>query len=431
MHPRSETSGVGFREIEAGSGALVTSRRLRSCPRPHRSDRLPALLGLESNADTVFSKLKVAVLGTGSVGRPLAFHLSRLMIHTLWLVDPGSYKASSLLTQPVLPEEIGRPKALSTAEVCKRISPDTRVWAATGRGEDLDQMALADADLILLATDNLTAEVAAGQHCLHLGIPLLQACVHGASLLAQVRFFTNCDGQGSCPACAYGDQEWDALNRQTRFSCEGGSAASWAPQILGPVTASFSFLCSLAANLAMIQLTRHVLNLGEDTGDCLTEYCGYSHKSVVSPLPRNPHCRCEHVAWKQMSPPRALSDCTLSELTRTAGIVEPSRQSLTALTVDEWEFVQAGRCDGCGRRQPIGKFHSLGEAAGTCRKCGQAVTGLPFFSQRQVSLALLATQVDQPLRLLTPTTPRWVVVQEGDQGVCFRQDTVAAEREQS
>jgi molybdopterin/thiamine biosynthesis adenylyltransferase len=418
---RSEWSGVTL-----SSGFPLITRIPSACPRPERSERLPALLGLEHDADKIFSRLKVAVIGVGSVGRSLALHLSRLMIHTLWLVDPGRYKASSLLTQQVLPVEVGQAKAPSTAQVCKDISPETRVFAATGRIEDLDQLALADADFVFLATDNLAAEMAAGQLCLNLGLPLLQASVHGASLLAQVRFFTNRDGQGPCPACGYGDQEWDALNRQTRFSCEGGQPDTGATnagtmQIESPATASFSFLCSLAADLAMIQLTRYVLKLGDATGDSLTEYCGYNHQAIASPLPRHFDCRCEHVVWRRMAPPRALGDCTLSELVCTAGFAESSAANQTALMVDEWEFIETGLCTSCGQRQTVGRFQRPASAAGDCRKCGQTVTALPFYSQRQVPLTVLAAQCQHPLRRLTPTNPRWVVLQAGDQAVCFRQ----------
>lgn len=435
MNQRTEATGLARQEIAPGSARPATDSVLQAIPNlertdhaehPDRAERLPSLLGYEGDAARVFSQLKVAVIGTGSVGRPLALHLARLMIHTLWLVDPGRFKATSLLTQPVLPEEIGLAKARSTAQICKRISPDTRVWAADCRGEDLPVLALADADLVLLATDNLAVEVAVGQRCLHLGIPLLQASVHGASLLAQTRFFTNREGHGPCPACAYGEQEWDALNRQTRFSCEKGQAAGGtgrrgAALVQSPPTASFSFLCTLAASLALTQLLRHVLQLGADTGDCLTEYGGYRHRSIVSPLSRNPDCRCEHVVWQQRTAPHALGDCSVWELVRAAGLAEEKRPDQVAVTVDAWEFVHSGRCDGCGRRQPVGRFHDSGQAAAACRDCGQTVTALPFFSQRQVSLAVLAALADQPLRRLTPAPPGWVVIQAGDRGVCFRQ----------
>jgi len=414
MCPRSEAPTVGFREI---SLAPVQST---DGPRPLRGARLPNLLGLQTDPDEIFSELKVALVGIGSVGRHLAFHLSRLMIHTIWLVDPGYFKPESILTQAILPTEVGRPKATSTAEICKKISPDTRVFACENRLEELDLLALADSDLVLLATDNLVAEVEAGQRCLHLGKSLFHISVHGSTLVAQTRFFANRDANGPCPVCGFGEEEWNHLNRQTRFSCEGVRNRHAVPETHGPVTASFSFLCSLAADLALVQVARFVLNLGEPITDSLTEFCGFTGRSVASSLQRNPHCRCEHVAWSHATPPRPLGDCSLRELSGATGHDCRSQLGGISVSVDDWEYVQACHCPGCGRRQPVQRFLNRSRPPVSCHVCDQPLAPLPFFTHRRVPLDMLGSQVDRPLRCLTPGTPRWVVIHDGDRGVCFR-----------
>src|SRR5205823_5471756 len=99
----------------------------------------------------------------GAVGREVAVHLARLQPAALWLCDRGRYKVESLLTQAIAPQDIGAAKASNTGRLCKAISPRTAVFAYDGAVEDLPATAFADVDLIALATDNLAAEVAAGQ----------------------------------------------------------------------------------------------------------------------------------------------------------------------------------------------------------------------------------------------------------------------------
>ena len=52
-------------------------------------------------------------------------------------------------------------------------------------------MTMAEADVVFLATDNLAVEVDASHQFRLLGIPIVQASVHGETLVAQVRFLEN------------------------------------------------------------------------------------------------------------------------------------------------------------------------------------------------------------------------------------------------
>src|SRR5262249_3239740 len=157
------------------------------------------------------------------------------------IVDRGRFKPESLLTQPIAPDDLGNPKAESTGRLCKRISPQTAVAAWDGPVEELGTLAFADVDFVVLATDNLAAEVEVGQRCLGWRKPLVHASVHGETLVAQVRFFANANGEGPCPACAFGAAEWAHLNQETTFSCEGLAAGRpVAVKKSGPPTRSTS-----------------------------------------------------------------------------------------------------------------------------------------------------------------------------------------------
>ena len=76
------------------------------------------------------------------------------------------------------------PKASSLGRIAKAVSPGTQVYVLDGAVEALDLTWFKDADFVILATDNLNAEITVGQHCLWLGIPLIQAAVHGDTLVA-------------------------------------------------------------------------------------------------------------------------------------------------------------------------------------------------------------------------------------------------------
>jgi molybdopterin/thiamine biosynthesis adenylyltransferase len=188
---------------------------------PDPAVRLPTFAGGPADAARKLGALRIFIVGLGSVGGRIALHLARLGIATLWLIDPKRYKPESLLTHEIEPRDVGQFKARTTARRCKAISSTTRVFAFSGSVEDLPLDAFADADLVLLATDNLAAEIEVGQRCARLGKTLFQASVHGDTLTAQIRIFANVDRRGPCPACGFGDVEWRMLNEQVRFSCDG------------------------------------------------------------------------------------------------------------------------------------------------------------------------------------------------------------------
>jgi len=406
---------VVFREIEAPPVEPTLS-----VP-PPRGARFPRLLGLEQSPDRSLDALKLALVGVGSVGRSLALHAARLQPHTVWLIDRGSFKPESLLTQPIAPADLFQPKASNTARLCRAISPRTRVLAFDGPVEELGLEALVEADLVVLATDNLAAEVETGRRCLRLGRPLVQASVHGETLVAQVRFFANRDGAGPCPVCAFGDREWTLLHQQTRFSCEGPDHPRPAPLPAQAPTMSMSFLCSLAADLAMVQIVRRLLGLGAAVEDTVLEHCGYTHRTSTAPLRRNPECRADHTPLAQATAPGPLEECTLREL---AAAVRPGTKEPRGFswTIEKASFVEWGGCF-CGRRR-IERFVSEGEGGGRCDVCGSPVHPDPFYRHATVPWKLARPWIDQPLASLGVRSPAWVIVHDGERASWLRASCV-------
>jgi molybdopterin/thiamine biosynthesis adenylyltransferase len=380
------------------------------------SARFPSFIGLAVNP-SVMATLVLCVFCVGSIGFRIALHMARLGVRTLRLVDRGRLKPESLLTHPVRPEDIGKPKASFLGRLCKNISPSTRVLAYDGPAEALALEDLLDVDLFVMAGDNLRVETHVGSLAMHLGRPLIQASVHGPSLVAQVRFLTN-DGSGSCPACQYSRAEWAHLNSQTIFSCEGFRRGKESATDVTQPTMSTSFLCAIAADLAAAAILRWVLKLGAPLTDSLTEYAGYTNRMTISPLPRRTDCPLGHRVWRRLVPPRPLENCSLAELAQAAGAVNLDR---VGFDVNGEKFVERAAC-ACGQVHEPRRFLAGGQSAGRCIRCNARIEPLPFFTHRPVPARVLGPETDNPIGQLVNGSPEWVLVDlaEPDRPALFR-----------
>ncbi|HUT91335.1 MAG TPA: ThiF family adenylyltransferase [Thermoguttaceae bacterium] len=402
-----------FAEIRLGGPTSAGPARL-----PAREARLPRFIGLAEPAGPRLDALGVMVIGCGSVGANLVLHSARLQVGELWLVDPGRLKPESLLTHPMEPRGIGLAKVDYFGRMAKAISPKTRVSAFAGPVQSLPLSAFAGVDAVVMATDNLAAEIEVGQRSIYHRKPLVQASVHGDTLVAQVRFWRNDDGSGPCPACGFGTAEWDHVNRETTFSCGGNGHHRG--QVTTAPTMSVSFLCSMSAEMAMTQLLRHVLGLGPSPGDSVLEYCGYKTQVSSSPLLRNPACRCEHVAWDRAGLPGPIPPMSLHQIAQTVGFDAGTLPEDLSFLVDDLTFVEQVAC--CGVPQPVRRFCEVGAVVARCSQCGQALRPQRFYSHRPTPAAVLATLVEEPLERLGARSAEWVVVRSGGRSRFCRQE---------
>ena len=387
-----------------------------------RGSRLPAFMGMPSQDGAKLDMVRILIVGCGSVGSSVALHCARLQIGELYLVDRGAVKRESLLTHAFAqPECVGKPKASLVAHLCRKISPTTRVWAFDGDVQHIPLSAFEATDLVVLATDNLSAELDVAQRCLAWCKPLVQASVHGETLVAQVRTFRNDSAGAACPVCAFGEEEREALGNEVVFSCQPPEAGGSSPEWRSAPTMSVSCLCNLAADLAMVSILRHVLGLGAPLTDVLLEYCGYAHRLVQTPLKRNPDCLCRHEPLEVAAPPRPrLEDCSLDELGVAAGAV--SDQPLTYTIGDELVFAESASCRR-GHRQPVHRFLALQTTAGRCLLCGEILQPDQFFSHRAAPKRALQPVMTQPLREIGASQVTWALVGSGQRRVAFLNKT--------
>jgi len=368
---------------------------------PNPAARLPRFFGAADDVGALLARKAVAVIGDGSVGLTAALHLARLGVGHLILIDRGTYKSESLLTHPLPPAAVGRPKAEYTGEAVRAIAPGTRVTIHQCPFQELPLDALlvdgAPVDLVLLAVDNLAGETAVTRRCTNLGILLFQCSVGGSLLVAQLRTLTGGEsGEGPCIACHYSATEWQQVSDETKHSCDGSVAE--AARSLAP-TRSPASLCSLAADLGVHRALRHFLGLGVPLTDQLLEYRGYTDELISTPLTRNENCRLDHQRWQIL--PRGDDTRTLREVLLKSGTAGPC-----SVQVDGAVFVVEAAC-GAGSWQTVGRFATPHETLGPCGHCGGTLVPSPFHTHREVvvdaSMADIAVPAGRAVVVRTPS----------------------------
>jgi len=389
---------------------------------PRLSSRLPSFIGARVEAGAALRNLYVAVIGVGSIGMRIAIHLARLQIGKLWLVDPQrSCKPETVLTHPVS-LCFKQPKATVAARHCKKISPLTRVFSFVGSVQNLPLDALVDVHICVMATDNLAAEIEVGNRCLHLGKRLVHAALHGESMTTQVRVFANTDAQGPCPACTFGAVEWQQLSDQIQFSCDGPLSGQVVGRISGPPTRSTSHLCSMAADLAINQILRQTLQLGDPVENTVVEYCGITNQTVTGQLERNPNCRCDHTRFRLEHSLTPLKAHSFEQVAREFGF--DSTDSALTLKVGEAIWVEKGLCP-CGAAPVlVQRFIPTGRSfVGTCAQCRSSIRTQPFYTRDYVSAAVLGKAVATPLSMLGALKIPWLLLRTENRAVLVQDPT--------
>jgi len=399
-------------EIRARWSAAV--RALRSLD---RSARMPRLLDAPSQAGDPAACMRaqrVVVVGLGSVGLAISDLLSRASVAWLLLVDRAQIKPESVLTHPVQPCDIGCDKATLAGQRAKAVSPNTRVQVFSGPVAELPPDAFVGASAVFLSSDNLACELEVSQRCLQLGLPLIQASVHGPTLVAQVRSLANAaGGDGPCLACGYQASDWEALDRGTVFSCTGGPAR-WN----GIPTVSPAHLCSLAASLAVTELLGRSAGLVPASESRLIEYCGFQHRTVVTPLLRRAECQRDHGRWQVVPWARRLATATPRELLAAAGCTDPQALAQVSLTVPGFRFRGLGMC-ACTRHPVIERFQRIGAESAPCTDCGSPLDFHPLYTHAQVPGIALRAQLDRSLGQLGADAADAVLVRRHDEVFLF------------
>jgi molybdopterin/thiamine biosynthesis adenylyltransferase len=142
--------------------------------------RQRALAGFGADAQEALASARVAIVGVGGLGCPVAMYLAAAGVGHLTLIDGDHVSVTNLHRQILFgPDDVGRPKVEVATEALARLSPSVDVTALHRRiGHDAERV-LADHDLIVDGTDSWPSRFAVNDAALALNLPLVWGAVSG------------------------------------------------------------------------------------------------------------------------------------------------------------------------------------------------------------------------------------------------------------
>ncbi|MGM8939304.1 HesA/MoeB/ThiF family protein [Psychrobacter glaciei] len=166
-----------------------------------RYARQVLLDGWDMDAQLRLKSARVVMIGAGGLGCPASETLVRAGLGEIHLIDDDEIEASNLQRQTLfLPEDIGKSKALSAAQMLTRINPLISARGTVARlSEDnayeLLGMTTGKPDLLLDCTDNFATRDVINRISVRYQIPLLSAsaiAMQGQLALFEPHLDTGC-----------------------------------------------------------------------------------------------------------------------------------------------------------------------------------------------------------------------------------------------
>ncbi|MBK9030035.1 MAG: molybdopterin-synthase adenylyltransferase MoeB [Myxococcales bacterium] len=122
---------------------------------------------------------RVAVIGAGGLGSPVALYLAAAGVGTLTIIDDDLVDASNLQRQVLhTTERVGQPKVDSAARTIAALNPDVTVRGHQVRLSSANALELlADHQVIVDGTDNFATRYLVNDAALRLGVPVVHASI--------------------------------------------------------------------------------------------------------------------------------------------------------------------------------------------------------------------------------------------------------------
>lgn len=153
---------------------MLTERELE------RYDRQIMIFGEEGQEK--LKGAKVAVVGVGGLGSPVAYYLAAAGIGTVLLIDEQTPELSNLNRQILhWEEDVGRRSKPESAKwKLERFNSDIKIEAYTGRltAENIDEV-LKDVDIVVDCLDNFQTRYLLDEYVHRKRIPLVHGAVEG------------------------------------------------------------------------------------------------------------------------------------------------------------------------------------------------------------------------------------------------------------
>ncbi|HKK04673.1 MAG TPA: molybdopterin-synthase adenylyltransferase MoeB [Gammaproteobacteria bacterium] len=212
---------------------------------------------------------RALVLGVGGLGSPVVMYLAAAGVGHLTLVDYDAVELSNLQRQVVhRSADLGRPKVESARDTLASLNPDVKVNTVAARLEgDALAAQVADADVVIDASDNFATRFALNDACVAARKPL----VSGAAIRmeGQISVFRP-DRGGPCYRCLYRD--------------EGGIEETCSENgILAPVV-------GVIGSLQAVEAIKVLLDIGEPLDGRLLLFDALAMEWRTLKLKKDPEC---------------------------------------------------------------------------------------------------------------------------------------------
>ena len=195
--------------------------------------------GWDIEAQLRLKSARVVIIGAGGLGCPASETLVRAGVGQVHLIDDDVIEASNLQRQTLfLPDDIGKPKALTAAKMLQEINPLIEAHGTVARlSEDnayeLLDMVSGKPNLLLDCTDNFATRDIINRISVRYQIPLLSASA--IAMQGQLALFEPHLNSG-CYYCVFGDHDSDAVTDERTCANSGVLASTTA--IMGSLQAN-------------------------------------------------------------------------------------------------------------------------------------------------------------------------------------------------
>lgn len=321
----------------------------------------------------------LTIVGLGNIGAPLAADVARIpQVNQVTLIDPDVYEAKNVISQDILPTDVGKPKATAQARRLRRINPSLTVVPLARRVEDVP-LGEIRADVILACLDSKIARRAVNQAAWRLGVPWIDAGVNAAQgLLAKTAVYVPSEN-APCLECAWGDEEYETLEQV--HPCDGDSIRSLptnAPSSLGRLAAALQAIeCQklLAGNIDHAASAQQILI------DAL------NHTHYVTKFTRNPNCPFDHRVWNIRKLSFRPGEFTFGQALDFGGNIGSQNGSIL-ISVEGRPFVRKLQCLGCGAPRDLLRLQGRLRAPDfVCAECSGKMAPVGFEMQDRLDLS--------------------------------------------
>lgn len=178
-----------------------------------RYTRQVLLDGWDIDAQLRLKSSRIVIIGAGGLGCPASETLVRAGLGHVHLIDDDVIEASNLQRQTLfLPQDIGKSKAITAADMLQQINPLIRARGTIARFSEKNAYELLDIaavrpDLLLDCTDNFATRDVINRLSVRYQIPLLSASA--IAMQGQLALFEPHLNTG-CYQCVFGSVALDA-----------------------------------------------------------------------------------------------------------------------------------------------------------------------------------------------------------------------------